>query len=49
MAAERPVPKASLSEDVPPPRGSWGRLYTLLIGALALEIVLLWALSKAFG
>jgi hypothetical protein len=48
MAAEQPGPDPS-TEDIRPPLGSWGRLYALLIGALALEIVLLWVLGRAFG
>jgi hypothetical protein len=27
---------------------SWGRLYALVIAALAVEVVLLWLLSRAF-
>jgi hypothetical protein len=43
MAAETPP------EDLPPPLGSWLRLYTLVLGALAIEIVGLWVVARAFG
>jgi hypothetical protein len=46
MPAETPP---AASEDVPPPLGSWSRLYTLVLGALAIEIVGLWVLARAFG
>ncbi len=36
------------AEDPRPPLGSWARLYSLVIGVLAVEIVLLWVLSRAF-
>jgi len=32
-----------------PPLGSWGRLYALVLSALAGEILLLWLLSRAFS
>jgi hypothetical protein len=49
MAAEQPSPTSADPEDTRPPLGSWGRLYALLLCALATEIALLWALSRAFG
>jgi hypothetical protein len=42
MAAEPP------GEDVVPPLGTWRGLYALVIGALAVEIALLWLLQRAF-
>jgi hypothetical protein len=45
MAAEQP----GRPEDIPPPLGTWQRLYVLVLGALAFEIALLWLLAKAFG
>lgn len=49
MAAERPSAPAAASEDVRPPLGSWGRLYTLVLSVLAMEIVALWLVARAFG
>lgn len=40
---------AEPGEDArPPPLGSWRRLYLLVLGVLALEIILLWALAEAY-
>jgi hypothetical protein len=49
MEAEPPRPAPDSAEDGRPPLGSWGRLYALLVGALAVEIGLLWALARSFG
>jgi hypothetical protein len=49
MRAERDVAAPDSSEDIPPPLGSWGRLYTLVLGTLVVEIGLLWGLARAFG
>ncbi len=49
MEAEPPGSAPGSTEDSPPPLGSWGRLYWLLIGVLAVEIGLLSALARAFG
>jgi hypothetical protein len=48
MAAEPPS-EVDPAEDVRPPLGTWGRLYAVVIGTLVVEIVLLWALSRAFA
>jgi len=34
--------------EAPPPFGSWGRLYAMVIAALALDILLLLALTERF-
>ena len=49
MEAEPPVAAPGVGEDIRPPLGSWGRLYALLLGTLAVEIVLLWVLARTFG
>lgn len=39
-----------MSETEPPPiLGSWGRLYTLVLGALVLWILGFWAFGRAFS
>jgi len=43
MAADR----TGEGEDRPP-LGSWPRLYAVVIGLLAVDIALLWLLSRAF-
>lgn len=49
MAAEElPAPKQRV-EDSPPPLGTWGRLYLVVLGTLAMEILLLALLARAFG
>ncbi len=45
MAAERP---AAASEDIPPPLGTWPRLYALVLGVLLVEIALLALVARAF-
>jgi len=35
--------------EPPPPLGSWGRLYAVVLGVLALMIALLWAVTRAFA
>jgi hypothetical protein len=49
MEAERDAAAPDSSEDGRPPLGSWGRLYALVLGALVVEIGLLWGLARAFG
>jgi len=49
MAAELPVAVPGRNEEIPPPLGTWGRLYAVVLGALALEIGMLWLLARAFG
>ena len=39
----------STTEAPPPVGGSWGRLYGLVLAALALSIVLLRAFGRAFS
>ena len=49
MAAEKPATTAVSGGDIRPPLGTWRRLYALVLGVLALEIVLLALLARAFG
>jgi hypothetical protein len=49
MAADAPRPPLARAEDIRPPLGSWRRLYGLVLGALVLEVGMLWALARAFG
>jgi hypothetical protein len=48
MAAEQPA-AAAPDGDVRPPLGTWRRLYALVLGVLALEIILLALVARAFG
>jgi hypothetical protein len=49
MAAEPVLPPAADGEeDVPPPLGTWRRLYALVLGVLAVEVGLLWLLGRTF-
>lgn len=48
MAAE-PPPASAHAEEIRPPLGTWGRLYALVLGVLAVEVGALWALARAFG
>jgi|GEM_PF-4404733 len=49
MAADKPATAAVPQADVRPPLGTWGRLYALVLGVLAVEIFLLALLARAFG
>lgn len=49
MAAELPEAPAERGEDLRPPLGTWGRLYAVVLGALAAEIAILWLVARAFG
>jgi len=49
MAAEPPATAPPPVEDIPPPLGTWRRLYALVLGVLAVEIFLLALLARAFG
>ena len=49
MAAEKPADVAVPETDFRPPLGAWRRLYALVLGVLAAEIVLLALLARAFG
>ena len=49
MAAEPPGVAPSTGEDIPPPLGTWARLYTLVLGTLAVEVFLLALLARAFA
>jgi hypothetical protein len=49
MAAELPDATSDRNEDVRPPLGTWGRLYAVVLGALAAEIGMLWLVARAFG
>lgn len=49
MAAESPEAPAAASGERRPPLGSWGRLYTLVLSVLAMEIVALWVVARVFG
>jgi hypothetical protein len=49
MEADQPAAAAVPDGDVRPPLGTWRRLYALVLGVLALEIVLLALVARAFG
>lgn len=50
MATEQPtMPTLEPSPEPRPPLGSWTRLYGLVLGLLALDILLLYALMRAFA
>lgn len=36
-------------DDRPPLLGSWSRLYALLLGALALQILAFWLVTRAYA
>jgi len=47
MAPELP-PLGDAGESERPPPAGWRRLYAFVVGMLAVEIVLLWLLARAF-
>ncbi|MGO9829546.1 MAG: hypothetical protein ACLPJH_05355 [Myxococcaceae bacterium] len=49
MPAERHTGGPGPTDDIPPPLGTWPRLYALVLGMLAAEIVLLTLMARAFG
>ncbi|MGO8971543.1 MAG: hypothetical protein ACLQDQ_18450 [Myxococcaceae bacterium] len=49
MPAEGPAAAPGPVDDIPPPLGTWRRLYAVVLGVLVLEIVLLALLARAFG
>lgn len=49
MEVDRPAGLPVPPGDAPPPLGTWGRLYALVLGVLAAEIVLLALLARAFA
>lgn len=46
MAAD--PPPDGTDEEGRPPLGSWPRLYALVVGALVVDVLALWLLSRAF-
>jgi hypothetical protein len=47
--APEPPPPGDAVEDARWPPARWRRLYSIVLGALVVEIALLWALSRAFS
>ena len=47
MTDRGPAPGGA--DEPPPLLGRWSRLYALVAGALAIEIVLLWWFTRAFS
>jgi hypothetical protein len=48
VPGETAPPPAGRAPEPPPPLGSWGRLYAIVLGALALELVLLGWLTERY-
>jgi hypothetical protein len=48
MAAELPGAAPARGEDIRPPLGTWGCLYAVVLGALVMEISVLWLVARAF-
>jgi hypothetical protein len=36
-------------DEPPPPTGSWGRLYAVVLGNLALMVLLFWLFTRLFA